>query len=68
MPFVYAAWVFLAKVVKARSMKLMTRASRAPGVSSVGIICAAIASTSRACAGVKNPNFIGLPDWAAFST
>ena len=38
-------------------MKLMTRASRAPGVSSVGMICAAIASTSAACSGVKNANF-----------
>ena len=46
MPFVYAAWLFLANVVSARSMKLMTRASRAPGVSSVGMICAAMASTS----------------------
>ena len=35
-------------------MKLMTRASRAPGVSSVGMIWAAIASISAACSGVKN--------------
>ena len=42
MPFVYCGWLFLAKVESALSMKLMTRASRAPGVSSVGMIWAAI--------------------------
>ena len=49
-------------------MKSTTRASRAPGVSSVGMIWAAIASTSAACSGVKNANACGCPDAAAVRT
>ncbi len=49
-------------------MKSITRASRAPGVASVGMICAAIASTSAAWAGVKNANARGWPDRAACCT
>ena len=44
-------------VASARSMKWTTPASRAPGVSSVGTICAATASTSAASAALRNDSF-----------
>src|SRR5260370_24378479 len=43
----------------------MTPASRAPGVSSVGMIRAVMASTSTVSSGVKNSNFGGVAAFAA---
>src|SRR5271166_5418050 len=42
----------------------MMRASRAPGVSSLGMICAVAASISAACSGEKNSSLAGWPDCA----
>src|ERR1700724_3000315 len=47
-------------------MKYRRPASRAPGVSSVGTICAATLSTSAPCSAEKNPSLPGLPDLATF--
>src|SRR5215831_12506435 len=46
-------------------MKYTTPASRAPGVSSLGMIRAVIASISFASCGLKNANFGGAVDCAA---